>query len=627
MADPTVYADRYEIVREIARGGMSNVYLARDTKLDRAVALKVLPAELSRDPAFVERFRLEAQAAASLNDPTIVAVYDWGQEQDTSFIVMEYVEGSTLRESIARGPMDPVEAAGVASDIARALATAHRRGVIHRDIKPGNVLITPSGEVKVADFGIARANGVGDGLTRTGAVMGTATYFSPEQAQGLPVDARSDIYSLGVVLYEMVTGAVPFVGDSAVSVAFLHVREPVAPPSRRRPGVPAGLESIILTCLAKEPDARYQSADELRADLMRFTRGQDVVGGPVTAAVAAADATMAMSRTTVAPAVTALPASRRRSKGPVFLVLGLLLALVAVVAFLLVQVFQQDSAAPTFAVRDVVGMQVGPARKSLEQQGFKVTVRRVSGNNRPVGEVFEQDPQGGELREKGTTVTLKVSDGTGTIKVPRLAGLTLADATARLEKVGLIATPSPLPSETVAIGTVIRSDPKGGTSVALGTEVIVFVSQGPAPVKVPNVVGLDQVDATAQLVGAGFTVTKTLEPSTSVPAGRVIRTEPAPGELQAKNTAVTMVVSSGPRQVTVPDVVGMSQGAATSALESAGLKVSVAQTVSTPANVGKVISQNPAGNTKADDGSSVTITVGIAAPTTTSSSTPTTSTP
>ena len=463
MADPTVYADRYEIVREIARGGMSNVYLARDTKLDRAVALKVLPAELSRDPAFVERFRLEAQAAASLNDPTIVAVYDWGQEQDTSFIVMEYVEGSTLRESIARGPMDPVEAAAVASDIARALATAHRRGVIHRDIKPGNVLITPSGEVKVADFGIARANGVGDGLTRTGAVMGTATYFSPEQAQGLPVDARSDIYSLGVVLYEMVTGVVPFAGDSAVSVAYLHVREPVVAPTRRRPDVPAALEAIILTCLAKDPDARYQTADELRADLMRFTRGQSVLGGPVTAAVAMGDETVAMARTTVTPTTTALPTSRRRAKGPLFLVLGLLLALVAVVAFLLVEVFQQDSAAPTVAVRDVVGMQVGPARQSLEQQGFKVDVVRVSDNNRPVGEVFEQDPQGGELREKGTTVTLKVSDGAGSVKVPKVAGLSEIEATTRLEKAGLVATPAPLPSETIPIGTVIRSDPKGGT--------------------------------------------------------------------------------------------------------------------------------------------------------------------
>src|SRR4051812_6078584 len=302
MADPTVYADRYEIVREIARGGMANVYLAHDRKLDRAVALKVLPAELSRDSTFVERFRLEAQSAASLNDPTIVAVYDWGQEQETSFIVMEYVEGRTLRDVISEGPMEPVAAAQVASEIAKALAAAHRAGVVHRDIKPGNVLITTNDEVKVADFGIARANGAGDGLTRTGAVMGTATYFSPEQAQGLAVDARSDIYSLGVVLYEMLTGSVPFAGDSPVSVAYLHVREPVVPPSQRRPDLPPALEAIVLTCLAKDPAGRYQSADQLRTDLMRFTRGQAPVGGPATAAVGAAgDRTLAMAPTRGAP--------------------------------------------------------------------------------------------------------------------------------------------------------------------------------------------------------------------------------------------------------------------------------------------------------------------------------------
>ena len=360
---------------------------------------------------------------------------------------------------------------------------------------------------------------------------------------------------------------------------------------------------------------------------MRFTRGESVLGGPVTAAVAVGDETIAMARTSVVPAVAeALPSSRRRAKGPVFLVIAFLLALVGVVAFLLVQVFHQDSTAKTVAVRDVVGMQVDEARHVLEQQGFKVHAKRVSGNNRPVGEVFEQNPQGGELHEKGTTVTLSVSDGTGSVKVPKVAGLTEAVATAKLEQAGLVATPAPLPSETVPIGIVVRSDPKGATRVDLGSEVTIFVSQGPAPVPVPDVSGLDQVDATSKLVGAGFTVSKTLESSATVPAGRVIRTEPAAGVLQAKNTAVTLVVSSGPKQVTVPDVVGMSQGAATSAIEAAGLKVSVAQTVSTPANVGKVISQNPGGNTKAEEGTAVMITVGIAAPTTTSSTPATSST-
>ena len=630
MADPTVYADRYEIVREIARGGMANVYLAHDTKLDRAVALKVLPAELSRDPAFVERFRLEAQAAASLNDPTIVAVYDWGQEQATSFIVMEYVEGTTLRDVINRGPLAPDQAAQIAADIAKALSAAHRAGVVHRDIKPGNVLITPTGQVKVADFGIARANGTSEGLTRTGAVMGTATYFSPEQAQGLPVDSRSDIYSLGVVLYEMVTGSVPFAGDSAVSVAYLHVREPVAAPSQHQPDLPPELETIILTCLAKDPDARYQSADDLRADLLRFRRGQGVLGGPVTAAVATVgDQTVAMAATTVAPIVpggTGPP--RRKSRGPVALVIGFLIALIAVVAFLLIQVFNDNGKdAKTTAVKGVIGLPLAQARQTLEDQGFVVKVHHQP-NQKPVGTVFDQSPQEGEFAATGSDVTLFVSGGTGTVKVPKVDGLDVLTATAKLEKLGLQVETASEQSDTVKANIVLRTDPASGKKVEPGSTVTLVVSAGPAPVAIPNVVGLDQIEATQQLVAAGFRVTKTTEPSTTVDAGRVIRTDPPVGTPTAKDSPVTIVVSSGPNQVSVPDVVGMSQSAAVNALTAAGFQVSVSQAVSTNANIGKVISQSPSAGSKANQGSTVTITVGIAPPTTsTSGSTTTTSHP
>ncbi len=632
MADPTVYADRYEIVREIARGGMANVYLARDTLLDRAVALKVLPAELSRDPAFVERFRLEAQAVASLNDPAIVAVYDWGQEQSTSFIVMEYVEGRTLRDAINQGTLDPDHAARIAADIAKALSAAHRAGVVHRDVKPGNVLITPDDQVKVADFGIARANGAGNGLTRTGAVMGTATYFSPEQAQGMPVDARSDVYSLGIVLYEMVTGGVPFAGDSAVSVAYLHVREPVVAPSQREPSVPPGLETIILTCLAKDPIDRYQSADELRADLLRFRRGQQLVGGPTTAAVAAVgaggehrDETVAMARTSVVPAAmgSAGDAVGRppRSRGPVAIVIAFLVALIAVVAFLLVQVFQDTGSdtGKTIAVKGVEGLLFPDARQQLEAQGFEVKVRRES-NSRPIGTVFKQDPEAGALKSTGTVVTLFVSGGQATVTVPKVDGLNQLIATANLIKREFIVTPVPTAHDTIPIGTVIRSDPAGGTKHERGTNVTIFVSAGPAPIDIPNVSGLDQVDATQRLVSAGFRVAKTTEPSTTVEAGRVIRTEPGGGEKAARDSTVTLVVSAGPRQETIPDVVGMTQSAAVNALSAAGFEVSVSQVTSSPGNVGKVISQNPGGGGKGDAGSTVTITVGVAPVTTTTTS-------
>ncbi len=628
MADPTEYADRYEIVREIARGGMANVYLARDKKLDRAVALKVLPAELSRDPSFVERFRLEAQSAAGLNDPNIVTVYDWGQEESTSFIVMEYVEGRTLRDVINEGPVAPDQAAQIATDIAKALAAAHRAGVVHRDIKPGNVLITPSGQVKVTDFGIARANGVGDGLTKTGAVMGTATYFSPEQAQGLAVDARSDVYSLGIVLYEMVTGVVPFVGDSAVSVAYLHVREPVKAPSQRRRDLPPEFESIILTCLAKDPAGRYQSADELRADLLRFRRGQALIGGPTTAAIATvSDSTVAMARTSVAPvAVTTSGPPRGSSRGPVALVVAFLIALIGVVAFLLFQVFADDGpAVKTVTVQGVEGLTEAQARQTLEDQGFTVKVNREA-NQREPGTVFDQVPDEGELRKTGTSVRIFVSDGARKVRVPKVEGLDQMTATARLLSRDFIVTPVPEPSETVKAGIVIRTAPEAGTKQDPGSNVNLVVSAGPAPTPVPDVTGLDQVDATQRLIAAGFRVSKTIEANRTVPINRVIRTDPPSGFLAAKDSAVTIVVSSGPKQTPVPDVVGMSQAAAIAALDAAGFTANVSEATATGANIGKVISQSPSAGTTANDGSAVTITVGIAPPTTTSSSSSTTTT-
>src|SRR6478735_9999983 len=312
-AGPTVFNDRYELHRKLAQGGMANVYLARDLLLDRPVAVKVLFPEHARDEAFVERFRREATAAANLNHPNIVAIYDWGQQYGTYYIVMEYVEGRPLSEIIrTEGPLHPNRSAEITADVAAALAFAHRNGVVHRDVKPGNILITASGQVKVADFGIAQASSNSDAslnLTQAGAVMGTATYFSPEQAQGHHVDPRSDLYSLGCVLYEMLTSRPPFTGDSPVAIAYKHVQEQPPPPSTVNPSVPVALEAIDMRLLQKDPAQRYPSAEDLRADLRRFLEGHPVsaLGAAAAAGVAAgamADATVAVPAAASAPPVT-----------------------------------------------------------------------------------------------------------------------------------------------------------------------------------------------------------------------------------------------------------------------------------------------------------------------------------
>jgi eukaryotic-like serine/threonine-protein kinase len=615
MASPsTVFADRYELIREIARGGMADVYLARDSKLDRPVALKVLSPELSRDPAFVERFRREAQSAAGLNQPNIVGIFDWGQEHGTSFIVMEYIDGQTLRDLIQRdGTVAPAQIADIGSDIAAALSFAHQNGVVHRDVKPGNVLITTAGQVKVTDFGIARASGSNDGLTRTGAVMGTATYFSPEQAQGLAVDGRSDVYSLGVVLYEMATGQPPFTGDSPVSTAYKHVREEVVPPSRLVPAIPPELERVILTCLAKDPADRYQSADDLRTDLLRFRRGQQVVGNPVTAMVTTVpDSTQvaaAVPPTAVRP-VTTTATPEKKSRGPVIAVVILLLALVGVIGWLLISQLGGDDSGGNITVQSVVGQEEAAARATLEGQGLTVSVVRKPNDEIDTGLVVRQDPGAGTKLNKGENVELTVSDGAGSVKVPDVQGLDFDEAQTTLQDKGLNVVRRDEASDDVDAGKVTRTNPPADAGVERGSNVEVFVSSGSAPVSVPDVTGADQVEATQTLNNAGLRVQKASRASSSVPAGSVIDSNPGAGASVARGSTVTINVSTGPEQVQVPNVIGQTQSAATQALTNAGLDVRVVQVPSTAPNNGKVITQSPTSGSTVDRGTTVTIDVG-----------------
>jgi eukaryotic-like serine/threonine-protein kinase len=611
-----VFSNRYEIQRGIARGGMAEVYLARDQLLDRPVAVKVLFAEYARDPSFVERFRREAQSAAGLNHPNIVAIYDWGQERGTYFIVMEYVRGRSLRDVVqVNGSFSARRTAEIGAEIAGALEFAHRNGVVHRDVKPGNVLLTADGDIKVTDFGIARA-GTSEALTQTGAVMGTATYFSPEQAQGLPVDGRSDVYSLGVVLYEMVTGEPPFTGESPVAVAYKHVREDPEPPAARAPDLPPDLEHIILTAMAKDADSRYPTAEELGTDLLRFVRGQPPLGGPVTGLIADGTATAAVAPTQAAPAAAldGYDPDEHRKKRRGALVAGILgvVLIAAVIIALLASAGSGGGGAPTAEVPNVINKPFTEADQALKLSGFKVSRKDVEGKD-PPDLVLSQNPTGGEKLQKNRTVTLRVSKATFTM--PALTGKQRTDAVNELIAAGFQDPNNGIDNQEVDSdqppGTVVGSNPAAGAVVPkAGQRVTLQIARQPS-IAMPNVVGQESQTAQQLLQQAGFQVSVQSEQSDSVPTGRVTRTDPAANAQVKRGASVTMFVSTGPQTVDVPNVVGQMQAQASQTLQQAGFQVFVSpQAVNNPAENGRVLAQNPAGGATQTKGSGVTLTVG-----------------
>jgi serine/threonine-protein kinase len=619
--EPTVFNGRYELHRRLGRGGMAEVFLARDQLLDRPVAVKVLFPEFATDPAFVERFRREATAAANLNHPNIVGVFDWGEADGTYFIVMEYVDGRTLSEILrAEGPLHPDRAADVGADVAAALGFAHRNGVVHRDVKPGNVLVTPSGQVKVADFGIARAitATTDENLTQVGTVMGTATYFSPEQARGDTVDPRSDIYSLGCVLYELVVGRPPFAGDSPVAIAYKHVQESPVPPRQLKPELPAAIEAIILKCLAKNPVNRYPTAEDLRADLRRFREGDGILAEPVMVPPVDPGATSVVAATTAVPA-TDDPyydeddEDEGRRSGLFLAGLILLLVVLAGMLYLLSRQFAGDDTPEVtqVEVKNVIGRPVEEAQQILEDQGLEVEITTEANDDQEEGIVFDQDPERGENVDEGSTVTLKVSAGAKAIPVPDVIGSPVDQAKLLLTAQGFTVVVEQVVDEEAPVGEVVDQDPSANDEAPRGSEVRLFVSKGPAPREVPDVVGRTVAEASNLLGQAGFTVKQTTEPSDTVPEGEVIRTDPAAGTTQPKGATITVVVSSGPAERTVPSVVGLTEANAINTLNNAGFSPEVVeQDTDDPTQDGRVISQDPAANTTETEGATVTITVG-----------------
>jgi eukaryotic-like serine/threonine-protein kinase len=586
----TIIDGRYRVIAKLGAGGMADVYEAEDQQLGRRVALKMLYRHLAEDVSFVERFRREASSAAGLQHPSIVGIFDRGEWDGTYYIAMELIRGRTLKDVIReRGPAPPEAAVDIVLQILRAARYAHQRGIVHRDMKPHNVMIDEEGRVKVTDFGIARA-GASD-MTETGSVMGTAQYLSPEQAQGRPVDARSDLYSIGIVLYEMLTGSVPFDAESPVSVALKQVSEAPVPPRERNPDVPPALDAVVLRALEKDPARRYPNADAfIEALLGAHVAPHEVVGAPPP------------PPPPPAPVEETLAEDDRRARRW-WLWLLILLALAAI-GFGLYQVLKPTNV----SVPNVVGQTSASASRTLQNRGFEVQQNLVESTEVERGHVASQDPRAGQTAEEGSTVTIDVSAGPGEVAVPTVDGLASKEAQEQVRAAGLDPKVEQEFSGEVRKGRVIESSPAGGTTVERGTTVTLTVSRGPETVEVPDVTGDTEDNARSAIEGAGLRVGEVTEEASEAEPGTVIGQDPEPGGSVTKGTAVDLTVA---KAVAVPDVVEETEDDARSELEAAGFEVRVReQTVNDQTQDGVVLEQTPAADEERRQGSRVTIVVG-----------------
>jgi serine/threonine-protein kinase len=574
MTTPRLLGSRYEIGETLGYGGMAEVHHGRDVRLGREVAVKVLRADLARDPSFQTRFRREAQAAASLNHPAIVSVYDTGEEisgpnGSTPYIVMEYVEGRTLRDVLkSEGRIMPRRAMEIVADVCAALDFSHRNGIVHRDVKPGNVMITPTGAVKVMDFGIARAVAdAGATVTATAAVIGTAQYLSPEQARGENVDARSDVYSTGCLLYELLTGHPPFTGDSPVAVAYQHVREMAPPPSTANPDVSPALDAIVMKALAKNPANRYQTAAEMRADLIRAINGRPVSAEPVLGEDERT--TILGGPSTMAPggyggpsygggytgAQTRLPDGERRGRRAVgWFALALAVLLVFVLAAFLTSRLLNRSDKADINVPALVGKTRSQAEQAIQDAGLTVgTVATAASSPDQKDKVISQDPASGFLLKQNDKVNLTIGGGPATVTVPPLAGDTYDSAAQQLRDLKLVPVRVDTDNAQPA-NQVLNTDPKAGSPVTEGQQVKVQVSTG--KIAIQDVTGKSEADARAILNHQGFlnVVSRVVVPPDDFAQGTVFRTDPAAGSKAPPNQQITLFVAKAkpPPPTTTP---------------------------------------------------------------------------
>ncbi len=642
----TLFDGRYRILRKLGAGGMANVYLAEDEELGRRVAIKILNDRYANDDLFIERFRREAKSAAGLSHPNIVSIYDRGEAEGTYDIAMEVIEGRSLKElSMTTGALPIGVTIAHAKQLLEALRFAHRHGIIHRDIKPHNVLVSADQHakaneprLKVTDFGIAR-HGASQ-MTEAGSIMGTAQYLSPEQARGAPVTAASDLYSAGVVLYEMLTGKVPFTGDSAIEIAMKHVNDLPSPPSALRPEIPPELDQIVLRSLAKDPGERYQTAEEFIEDLERVEAGLPISRATSTAAtallagaaagLAAGEATELLSegptRVVAPPPPRPTPPRRppdyppaspydepprKRKRWVPWLLVALLIAAAALAGWWAYNQIQEqlEESAPV-GVPLVEGLEQDLAIEQIEAVGLEAEVEEQPSTDEERGIVLEQSPREGTQVSRGSTVTLTVGSGPRQVEVPRLVGSTYEEAVDALTELGL----EPRRVEVFSqkpVGQVTGQDPPAGEIVDEGSQVEVRVSQGVRQVAVPDVLGQSESSATDELEAAEFVVSVTEASSDSVPEGLVSAQSPSAGTEVPRRSTVTITISTGPELVQVPDVIGEDIVTARALIRDAGLRpATVFEDVDDPAQDGIVLDQDPGGTSQASPGSTVTILVG-----------------